>query len=99
MATSKERLPLTERVSRLAIQRATWEAEIAVDDADDGLGDICDYCGSDGDCGPDCPGWDMDETEELADAAAEICPECGLIDECDSATCDECGQRHCGSCE
>lgn len=32
--------------------------------SDDDLGDICDYCGGDGDCSPDCPLWDMDDDDD-----------------------------------
>lgn len=32
---------------------------------DDGLGNICDLCGSDGDCGPDCPSWDLDDDDDF----------------------------------
>jgi hypothetical protein len=69
---------------------------MAEDDPDD-LSEICDYCGSDGGCGPECPGFDLD------DEAEPRCPKCGGEVGCNSDGTWKCIQgtgRHigCGWC-
>lgn len=46
-------------------------------------------------------GFGATESEAIANLKDEMespCEHCGQIGECDSPTCDECGERHCGPC-